>query len=296
MIPDARADDQRVVFVTDLHLSLRRPYYQDNWDMVVAWINAEKPPLVVVGGDVVLGVPDDNLEDLDYAREQLARLEVPWRVIPGNHDIGDNIVSGGMDARVSTERRQVWLDRFGIDYWREDIGEWSLIGVNAQIFNGQGLAADLEQQAWLEATLAEIEPHRPIALFVHKPLFTDHPSDPEVQYHSLELQGRRQLLAPFGGKRLRLVACGHKHQFRSFDHDGVKHIWAPSTSSINHPPTVKMWGLREVGFIDFRLGQGEALGRVRHALIGREFLFRHESYIRIAEYGSVTSGPEQVIL
>jgi hypothetical protein len=98
MIPDARADDQRVVFVTDLHLSLRRPYYQDNWDMVVAWINAEKPPL------------------------------------------------------------------------------------------------------------------------------------------------------------------------------------------------------REVGFIDFRLGQGEALGCVRHALIGREFLFRHESYIRIAEYGSVTSGPEQVIL
>lgn len=292
MIPDSRADDLRIVFVTDLHLSATRPYYQDNWDMVVAWINAERPDLVVVGGDLVLSDPDE-IDDHDHARQEVARLEVPWRAIPGNHDVGDNIVSGAMAARVTPERRQVWLDRFGPDFWRQDAGEWTLIGVNAQIINGDGLAADREQQDWLVETLAAVDADRPIALFVHKPLFTDRPSETEVHAHSLELAARRQLLAPFAGRRLRLVACGHKHQYRSFDHDGVIHVWGPSTGSINFPPTQKMWGLREVGFVDFRLGQGEARGRVRQRLVGRDFLFRHESYIRIGEYGSVVQAPRQ---
>lgn len=291
MIPDASPDDLRVVFLTDLHLSASRRFYQDNWDMIVAWVNDARPDCVVVGGDLVLSDPDID-EDHAHAHAELRRLEVPFFVIPGNHDVGDNIVSGAMSKRVTSERRARWISRFGPDYWRHDVGEWTLIGVDAQILNGDGLADEDEQQAWLSRTVSSVDADRPIALFVHKPLFMDHPSEEAVQAHCLELAARRQLLAPFSEHRLLLIACGHKHQYRAFGHDGVLHVWGPSTGVVNFPPTVTMWGRREVGFVEFRLGQRATRGRVRQRLVGSDFLFRHESYIRIAEYGSVMNAPQ----
>jgi 3',5'-cyclic AMP phosphodiesterase CpdA len=258
--------------------------------MVLEWIEAERPDFVVVSGDVALSDPDLS-EDLAFARRQLDRITVPWRAIPGNHDIGDNVVSGSMTKRVNGERRQRWLDMFGPDYWREDQGNWTLIGVNTQILNSQGLAAEGEQAQWLAETLRDVPNERPIGLFVHKPLFMDHPSETLIQASCLELEAREALLRPFAGKSLRLVACGHKHQYRSFGLDGVIHLWAPSTGAVNHPPDVKMWGLREVGFLDIRLGDQ----CIRQRLIGSDFLFRHESYVRILEHGSILQSPAQHI-
>jgi 3',5'-cyclic AMP phosphodiesterase CpdA len=281
--------DLRIVFASDIHLSRTRAFYQDNWDMVVEWIDRERPDCVVVGGDVVLTDPDET-DDHKFAREQLDRIPVPWRVIPGNHDIGDNIVSGAMDKRFNAERRQRWMDHFGIDYWRHDVGEWTLIGVNAQALNS-GLPEDDEQHAWLIRTVDAIDARRPIALFLHKPLFVDHPGETAIHQHCLEGAARRRLLEPFACRQLRIVASGHKHQYRAFGHDEVIHVWAPATSAVNSPPDVKMWGLREVGFVEFRLGQGAELGRVRQSLRGRDFLFRHEAYIRVLEYGDVVDSP-----
>lgn len=282
--------DRRILQVSDLHLSAARGYYQDNWEMVLEWIAAERPDFVVVSGDVALNDPD-LADDLAYAREQIARIPVPWRAIPGNHDIGDNVVSGSMKQRVTAERRQRWLDLFGLDYWREEQGNWTLIGVNSQILNSQGLTAEDEQARWLSETLAGVPDDRAIALFLHKPLFTDHPSETLVHATSLELAARTALLAPFAGKSLRLVACGHKHQYRSFGLDGVIHLWAPSTGVVNHPPDVKMWGLREVGFLDIRLGEKG----LRQRMVGSDFLFRHESYVRILEHGSILKSPAQPV-
>jgi 3',5'-cyclic AMP phosphodiesterase CpdA len=282
--------DRRILQVSDLHLSAARGYYQDNWELVLEWIEAERPDFVVVSGDLGLSDPD-LADDLVFARTQLDRISVPWRAIPGNHDIGDNVVSGSMPKRVNAERRQRWLDIFGVDYWREEQGDWTLIGVNSQILNSQGLAAEDEQAQWLSETLRDVPDDRPIALFLHKPLFTDHPSETLVHATSLELAARQLLMAPFVGKSLRMVACGHKHQYRSFGLDGVIHLWAPSTGVINHPPDVKMWGLREVGFLDIRLGERG----IRQRMVGSDFLFRHESYVRILEHGSVLKSPEQPI-
>ncbi len=105
--------------------------------------------------------------------------------------------------------------------------------------------------------------------FLHKPLFMDHPSETVVNTSCLEFAARGPLLRLFARKSLRLVGCGHKHQYRSFGLDGVIHLWAPSTGAVNFPPDVKMWGRREVGFLDIRLGsQG-----IRQRLIGSEFFF-----------------------
>lgn len=268
---------QRIVQISDLHLGAIDQRHQDNWEIVLEWLSEARPDLVVVTGDLILHDCDDE-NDLDFAKAQLDRIPAEWKVIPGNHDIGDNVMSGG-GKLVSDERLRRWRDRFGPDYWTVDHPDWTYIGLNAQTLNSNGLAAEKEQAEWLAATLADLDPARPLGLFIHKPLFMDYPSETVAAPDCIDPTGRALLTDAFRGRDLRFVACGHKHQYRSFNLNGTYHIWAPAISAINHPPTVKMWGLREVGFIDYSFDGP----RMRQRLVGTDFLFRHESYIYNSE-------------
>ena len=135
--------------------------------------------------------------------------------------------------------------------------------------------------------LAKTDPAAPVALFLHKPLFMDHPSETAMDQSSLDLEARNGVMAMLAGRDLRLVASGHKHQWRGFDLDGVRHVWAPSTASVNGAPTATNWGLREVGFVEHQL-EGR---RTRQRLLGRDWLTRHESYVVSLEHGSPMRAP-----
>ena len=272
----------RVIQLSDPHLSAARPFHQDNWEQVLETLAGDPPDLIVVTGDVVLSDPDDE-DDHRFAHEQLSRLPAPWRVLPGNHDIGDNIVSGAMAKRVDEPRLARWQRHFGADRWSLTKEGWLLLGINAQILNAPGLAAEAEQQAWIGAVLADADPDAPVALFLHKPLFMDHPSETTMDQSSLDLAARRGLLAMLAERDLRLVASGHKHQWRAFDLDGVRHVWAPSTATVNGAPAAKNWGLREVGFVEHHLSGRNS----RQRLLGRDWLTRHESYIVALEHGGL---------
>ena len=80
----------RVVQVADIHLGAGQEHHLDNWLKVADWITRERPDLVVVNGDLIMGDPDEEA-DHAFAREHIGRLPVPCRYLPGNHDIGDNI-------------------------------------------------------------------------------------------------------------------------------------------------------------------------------------------------------------
>ena len=276
----------RVIQLSDPHLSATRPFHQDNWEQVLEVLDADPPDLIVVTGDVVLSDPDEE-DDHRFARSQLDRLPAPWRVLPGNHDIGDNLVSGAMAKRVDEARLARWHRHFGEDRWCLTLDGWLLLGLNSQILNAPGLDAEGVQRAWLETALAAADPAAPVALFLHKPLFMDHPSETAMDQSSLELEARSGLLAMLAGRDLRLVASGHKHQWRAFDLDGVRHVWAPSTASVNGAPTAKNWGLRDVGFVEHRL-EGR---RTRQRLLGRDWLTRHESYVVTLEHGGPMRAP-----
>ncbi len=270
----------RFVQLSDMHLSARRTMFRDNWEQVLEMLAADPPDLIICTGDAVLGDPDVEA-DHAYARSQLERLPVPWRIIPGNHDVGDCRIAGGMDKRVNEARLARWARHWGEDRWAFEAGGWLMIGVNAHTLNAPGLPQEAEQLAWLDQTLAQADQALPIALFVHKPLFMDHPSETVEEQSSLDPEARRRLLAAFTGRRLKLVASGHKHQYRAFDLDGTRHVWGPSTSVINGVPQAPDWGLREVGFVAYTLDGA----RVRQRLVGRDVLTRHEAYLLGPEDG-----------
>jgi len=284
-------DEFRLIQVSDPHLSASRAYYLDNWALTAEWIAREKPDLVAVTGDMVLADPDSE-EDHRFARAQIDCLPVPCRCIPGNHDVGDNIISGRMPKRVTPERCRRFTDIYGHDRWVQRAAGWTLIGLNAQILGSDGMGAESEQWRWLEAELAGSGSDT-VALFLHKPLYLDHPSEADhedafLRQSCIDSTSRQRLLDLAHQHGVRLISAGHKHQSRAFAHDGIYYIWAPATACVNGRPDAPSWGAREVGFLDFRF----RAGAFRHRFIGGDFLFRHENYIRKMEYGSSMQAPE----
>ena len=276
-------DTFRLVQVCDIHLGAGHEHHLDNWLKVADWIEREQPDLLVVNGDLIMGDPDAEA-DHAFARGQIARLSVPCRCLPGNHDIGDNIVSGKMPKRVNDVRRARFVSHFGDERWAFEAAGWGFVGINSQLLGSNGQSAEAEQWRWLEQTLKGFA-QVPAALFLHKPLFLDHPSEPDyedltLRQSCIDAASRVRLLELCKRHRVRLISSGHKHQTRSFSLDGIYYIWAPSTACVNSPPTTLHWGAREVGFVDYRFRPAG----FDHRIVGTDFLFRHENYIR--KYGA----------
>lgn len=272
----------KLVQISDLHLSAGGGFFNDNWETTLAWLQAAPPDLVVVSGDVALGEGNVD-EDLVFARQQLQRIPCPWRVLPGNHDIGDNLHSGAKKNPVSAARLQRWRELFGPDCWIEQLGNWAIVGVNSQILNAPELADEGSQRAFIDSALEELPREAPLAIFKHKPLFLDHPSEGGSQPDCIDPAGRARFAEMFSGRNVRLVACGHKHQYRSFGLGRVRYYWAPAVACVNKAPDDRTWGVRQVGFIEYALEGDE----VRHRLHGADFLMRHESYVYAGEYGGL---------
>ena len=76
-----------------------------------------------------------------------------------------------------------FLSLFGEDRWRFEAAGWCFIGLNSLVMN-TGLASEAEQFDWLASQLAGTN-GKPVALFLHKPLFLNSPDDPELPATSI---------------------------------------------------------------------------------------------------------------
>ena len=74
--------------VSDTHVSRKRAYFVDNWDVFVDEMQRQPPDLIVHSGDVSFDGAGDE-DDIAFARQEKDRLRAPWMAIPGNHDIGE---------------------------------------------------------------------------------------------------------------------------------------------------------------------------------------------------------------
>src|SRR6476661_2439680 len=147
-------EEFRLVQVADLHLGAGHEHHLDNWLKVSDWIVRERPDVVVVNGDLIMGDPDDDA-DHAFARSRISQLPMPCRYLPGNHDIGDNVVSGKMAKRVNNERRERFLKHFGEERGAFARAGWGFVGINSQLLSSNGQSAEDEQWTSLEQALTE---------------------------------------------------------------------------------------------------------------------------------------------
>jgi len=244
----------RLTQITDTHLSARFPDFTDNFDRISEHIAETRPDLVVNTGDLAFDGPD-HPEDLHYARSLHNALGVACRYLPGNHDIGDNptLLGAPSTQPASEQARQRFIAVFGEDRWRFDAAGWCFIGLNSLIMNTQ-LASEAEQQDWLASQLATLG-GKPLAIFLHKPMYRDAPEDLEVaatSFRYVPMPVRSALGKMLNTVDLRLVACGHVHQRRDYTYHSVRHVWAPSAAFvIQSEEKQETIGIKEVGLVEY---------------------------------------------
>jgi 3',5'-cyclic AMP phosphodiesterase CpdA len=244
----------RLTQISDTHLARRHQKLTDNFHRLSEHIDATRPDVVVNTGDLAFDAPT-NRDDLEFARELHAGLPVTCRYLPGNHDIGDNPTKiGPVPAQPATEAdRQAFLSAFGEDHWRFDAAGWCLIGLNSLVMN-TGLACEAEQFDWLASQLSGAA-GKPVALFLHKPLYLNAPDDPELPATSIRyvpMPARSRLVEMLSTVDLRLVASGHVHQRRDFTYSRIRQVWAPSAGFIISDARQELIAIKEVGLVEYR--------------------------------------------
>jgi 3',5'-cyclic AMP phosphodiesterase CpdA len=244
----------RLTQISDTHLARRLPTLTDNFHRVSEYIDARRPDLVLNSGDIAFDGPSGP-DDLVFAKSLHDALPVPCRYLPGNHDIGDNPTALGPapSPPVTEANRQAYLGVFGEDRWCFEAAGWCLVGLDTLVMNS-GLAIEAEQFDWLASQLATAK-GRPVALFLHKPLYLNLPDDPELPETSIRYvpqPARSRLLQLLRSVDLRLVASGHVHQRRDFTFARTRHIWAPSAGFVISDQRQEVIGIKQVGLVDYR--------------------------------------------
>jgi 3',5'-cyclic AMP phosphodiesterase CpdA len=244
----------RLTQITDTHLARRLPKLTHNFNRVSEYIGATRPDLVVNSGDLAFDAVTSR-DDLVFAKALHDALPVPCRHLPGNHDIGDNPVPVGPAPKhvASEAERQNFISVIGEDRWRFEEAGWCFIGLNSLVLN-TGLASEADQFDWLSSQLASAG-GKPVALFLHKPLFLHTADDPELAASAVRyvpLAPRKRLIEMFGNVDLRLVASGHVHQRRDFTFGHTRHVWAPSAGFIIPDRIQEVIGIKEVGLVEYR--------------------------------------------
>jgi 3',5'-cyclic AMP phosphodiesterase CpdA len=244
----------RLTQISDPHLARRQPKLIDNFHRVSEYIDATRPDLVINSGDLAFDGSAQR-DDLEFARALHDALPAPCRYLPGNHDIGDNPTKVGPvpSQPVTEQSQQAFLSIFGEDRWRFDAAGWCFIGLNSLVMN-TALASEAEQFDWLASQLSSAN-GKPVALFLHKPLYLNSPDDPELAATSIRyvpMPARSRLVEMCHTVDLRLVASGHIHQRRDFTFGHVRHIWAPSTGFIISDAKQEVIGIKEAGLVEYR--------------------------------------------
>jgi 3',5'-cyclic AMP phosphodiesterase CpdA len=244
----------RLTQISDTHLARRLQKLTDNFHRVSEHIDATRPDLVINSGDLAFDAPTSR-SDLEFAKELHDALPVPCRHLPGNHDLGDNPTAvGPAPKQPATENeRKNYLDVIGEDRWRFDEAGWCFIGLNSLIMN-TGIESEAEQFDWLKSELSKAS-SKPVALFLHKPLFLNTPDDPEVESSAIRYvpqPPRKELIEMLSAVDLRLVASGHVHQRRDFTFGHTRHVWAPSAGFVIPDRLQEVIGVKETGLVEYR--------------------------------------------
>jgi 3',5'-cyclic AMP phosphodiesterase CpdA len=244
----------RLTQISDTHLTRRLQKLTDNFHRISGHIDATRPDLVINSGDLAFDAPTSP-DDLKFAKELHDALPVPCRHLPGNHDIGDNptAISPVPKQPATEQERQNYLAVIGEDRWRFDEAGWCFIGLNSLIMN-TGIESEAEQFDWLTSELSKAN-GKPVALFLHKPLYLNTPDDPELEASAVRYvpqPRRKDLIETFSAVDLRLVASGHVHQRRDFTFGHARHVWAPSAGFIIPDRMQEVIGTKEVGLVEYR--------------------------------------------
>jgi 3',5'-cyclic AMP phosphodiesterase CpdA len=240
----------RIVQISDTHLSHLGGVMNDNFSLLVDFVNEVlKPDLVVNSGDVIILSPD-RVEDSECAREAHQRFDAPVRILPGNHDVGMPGDQAWMGISTTSNRVSNFLKTFGTDRFLElPDSSWAVVGMNSEILSS-GLPEEADQWDWLEQVADQVR-GRNVVVFLHRPLWSPVPAFTE---HELAVtdSDRDRLLQCFSGARLRVIGSGHLHRYLQSNEGEILTVSAPSSAFVVRDGAMQ-FGLNQLGLVEYRI-------------------------------------------
>ena len=189
-------------------------------EQVVETINRLSPAIGPIDTVVVTGDLTDFGNSEDYARFKslMASLEVPYRVLPGNHD--------NRDAMRSAFADESWMPESGPIQWQLPFNDFTVIGLDSHVPGAAHGTLGEQGLSYLQAAL-DLARNKPILLgFHHPPVLTGlHVMD---QQNLLDHSGLTAIIEAYDGP-LQII-CGHVHRATTSLFAGKICQTAPGTS------------------------------------------------------------------
>jgi 3',5'-cyclic AMP phosphodiesterase CpdA len=231
----AAACSQPVMFVhmTDPQVGFRDktpPFSQSDTLMqkAMAAANMLKPDVVIITGDLIDN-PDDSLQYAIFARN-LATLEMPVLLVPGNHDM----------LGYSPERRENYLRLRGYEHFSRRVRDCVFIGIDTNCIKEGDEEAEDAQWDWLLQELAAARNARGVRhifLFVHCPIVRESLDEPE-DYFNFSMEKRSRYLGLLKEYGVEAVFAGHTHCDYHTTVDGIDlYTGNPSGNVLKHGRT-----------------------------------------------------------
>jgi 3',5'-cyclic AMP phosphodiesterase CpdA len=211
--------------ISDPHVRPRGVLYHNTVDSNAMLMQAvrhlnrmdPRPDLVILSGDIV-----DKGEAAEYemAREILAAINMPLRVIPGNHDEREAFRTAFAD--------HPYLPKGGPhSYTIGDMGPVRIVALDVTIPGAHHGIIDEERAVWLDKALSE-EPERPTMIVMHQPPFDT--GIPYMDPYSCRNGARMaEIVARY--PKVERIVCGHMHRAMQIRFGGTLLCTAPSTTT-----------------------------------------------------------------
>ena len=198
-------------------------------------------------GDLVQDYPETAAfqESISTAVKAFHQLPMPIHHVAGNHDVGDKPDRTMPTHPASEESLTYYHELCGQSWYRIDREDCCLLVINSQILD-TGMAAEIEQRAWLEAEMQAAQGKR-IFLFFHLPLYLGQRNEQAMgNYDILGNVSRKWLLDLIekhdvkfaGGAHVHFaffdtIAQAEYHQFASptFTRPGFSHLFSSAPPS-----------------------------------------------------------------
>jgi len=177
--------------------------------LMVDKINGIKPDLVVWCGDLVQAAAWDQTDMLN----QLKRLEVPYLIAPGNHDIPEPMTQEGL---------QRYSKSYGPDFSFMDVKGWKILALDSQRWRKierPGFPA--EQDAFVDRQFRlAAQSKMPVLVATHIPPYKVD-VDEDTAYSNLPKPFRKTWLDRCVENNVKIYLAGHTHQMCRNEYRGM---------------------------------------------------------------------------
>jgi 3',5'-cyclic-AMP phosphodiesterase len=193
----------------------------------VASINARLPALGPVDCAIITGDLTDHGTAEEYAHfaEILAKLDLPWRAIPGNHDRHETMRAAFSEAD--------WMPKTGPVQWIYDLGPFAVIGLDTLLEGAHHGWLHEEGLAFLDRSLTALE-GKPVVVATHHPWM--HSGIPAMDADNLRNGAPLMARLQTHPGSVRMIS-GHVHRAITGQIGKVTCQIAPSTAHAVHRDT-----------------------------------------------------------